>query len=562
MKRSIKRALNRLSLYFGFLLLLPLMSMADNRCGYYPKGDTTSVCPGKRIPVEYTRGKRRQTLVCGNNADTYVRHPQIIEDYEAWATALKVDGPGSKRAFEMRQKQPEIKWKGQVPYSVTEEWEWIDCVYGQNGSECGYHEECQNVQRSSESCDSQGRCKTNYYTERVCENVANSCWYDEVKSASQHCSQEIMTYDAKYERDPKWNPEAKNSDFNDMIPNKYDLLPGEVEAVQVFSNAKGSDIVRPDVKVGDAWNEYKINLSGSAVAARCQANDHLQLNVSIQTEKRIKKQSPNAFRLPVRFDGKNESPFVWSVTQDNAGDSINGKPLKLKLSDASAAMVALMARQSRENEDREVRKVEMSLGSNADKEDMKNSPRASAFFKNTKVRVRLVEDTWYGNSDFSSPIFMNDGDAVKTANYKLSSIQDIKNSEYWEIPLDEASDDSQNIYQRDHWLARMLGGKLKALKPNQRYVLQVSMFQKGVPFYYQGCKDDPSMSRWSCFWGTVDEFSKPLEIPFWTHKDFDERSFLQQINQFTLVDWMHRKSRTHEVSEENAQPAQKQRGAK
>jgi len=540
---------------FSMLVMILAQSIAwagqgSNNCSrFLREGDTTSVCSGRQLPMNKTRGIKNRRLVCPGNADTFIRQPQIIENFEDWAAAIKVDGSRSQAAFEMRRKQPDIAWKGRIPYSTVEMWEWVDCVYGTSASNCGTRRECREVQVSYNDCDSQNRCTTRYKPETQCEQVPNSCWYDEVKTESLHCSQESMTYDARFERDSNWNPKSEN--YNEFIPNKYDLLPGEVESIQVFNNSSAQSVMSPKVEIGDAWNKYSTRLTGSGVGAQCRQNAREHVSVRIFTEGRIKKQSPNAFRLPVRFDGKAIQPLIWSLSTDKEGQEIKTKPVTLRLSDASSAMVALMARQSRENADREVVKDQNGLNTNPDKQTEEQSSKMKGFFKNTEVRIKLVEDKWWGKSKFSRPVTMKDVEAVATANYRMSQSQEIRNSDFWIIPLNDP-DSGVDLYKRDNWLAKLLGGKVKALKPSQRYLLQISMFQAGVPFYFQGCSNDPNMSKFKCFFGMQDHYSKPLEVPFWTDKNYDERSFLQKLNQFTLVDWLHRKYRERTPGEDNA----------
>lgn len=547
------------SAFVWMIVLVPMTSVAQqnsNHCNLsLREGDTRSVCNGRTLPRSKTRGITNRRLVCTSNADTYIRTPQQIPDFEAWAAAIKVEGSRSQSAFAMRNLQPEIKWAGRVPYSTVERWEWEACVFGQAAHPCGTRQECRTVSVPYSECDSQNKCTTRYRQERQCDTIVNSCWYDQTVSEALHCSNESLTFDAKFERDANWNP--SNPDYYEFIPNKYDLLPGEVESVQVFNSSSVATRLSPKVEIGDAWNKYRPKLSGSAIGAQCRQNANEQLSVSIVTERRLKKNSPNAFRLPVRFDGQSVPPLLWSRATDRAGNDVKSSPRELRLSDASSAMVALMARQSRENAERERAKAEQGLGITPDPQAPTQANRVTGFFKDTSVRLRLVEDKWWGKSIFSAPTEMRDAEAVSTANYSFSRDQNIRTSDFWTIPLNDAAS-GVDLYRRSNWFDALLFGRQRALRPNQRYLIQVSMFQKGVPFYYQGCKDDPERSRFKCFFGFGDHYSRPLEIPFWTEANLDERSIIVRLLEFHPIagpiDWAHRRWRSRDANEDNAVP--------
>ena len=439
------------------------IALADaNNCGSYSEGNTQSLCRGKSLPHSKTRGRSTTRLECSGNVDHKVRKAQEIPEYSKWADAIKREGAKSQEAFDLRQKQPEISWNGQVPYSVTEKWTWIECIHGTNGSECGYDKVCNQVPYSYQTCDSQNRCTTQTGTRTECHDVPKSCWYDVTRSATMHCSQEVMTYSAKFLRDPNWNPNSPG--YNEFIPNKYDLLPGEVEDIQVFNGRGSSTTMRPSLVVGDQWNQYNPRLTGSAVGARCEQGASNHLEVAISTERRLRKPSPNAFQLPVDRNGRALSPLVWSTDTNKAGKEVKVRPKTLKLVDSSAALVGLMAKQSRRNAERERLKADLAQESNDDAK--KESAQFDPFYKNTVLKVQLVEDRWFWNGKFSPPVFIQDADAISSAGFALSKIQSIRNSDSWKIPLDDA-DWLGTIYRLKGILPNLIGITEKGLKPSQ-----------------------------------------------------------------------------------------------
>lgn len=515
----------------------------ENRCRYYPEGDTSSLCRGRSIPSSETRGRSRSVLICAGSVYNHQRHPEPVPRYDEWAKLIRLEGSKSEEAHQIRSTEPRIKWSGTIPFSVGESWNWISCDLVTDGYKCGTHQVCRDVAYTYQTCDKDNNCTTHSDTKRVCEDVPNTCYVDVNRTGHHSCSVEKISFEAEMMRDPNWTP--KNRAYSEFIPNKYDLLPGEVELFQINST-NGGGILNPSVQVGDAWNSYRMDLSGSSVGAACAQRSDLTLDVKVNTIGRLTKPSPNAFRRPVRADGTAMPIFRYQPTSNANDEPINGRPILLRLADTSANLVDLMAKQSRDQGRREELKDELGLNGKPSTED---AAKMSSFFKNTQLRVRLFEDKWYGKSSFSPPLFIGDGDAISSAHYSLSEIQVIRNSEYWEIPL--ANDEvGATLYQNTAWLTKMLGVQTKGLKPNQRYRLELSMFQKGVPFYYQLCSEE-NPEKEKCFKSQAEVFSKPIEVNFWTHPDYDERPWYVKLNDFTLADYLHRKLRSRPTDDEN-----------
>lgn len=525
----------------------------DNRCRSYPEGDTRSICPGRSLPASQTRGRTASSLTCSGSVDHFVRKPQEIPDYGRWQALISTEGAKSEAAFRLRQQQSEVKWSGRIPYSTIEEWGWIACELGTSASECGTDRVCKTEPHSYtvNDCDAQNNCTSRTVTESrtVCDDVARTCYYDVRRSASQHCSSEVMTYDARFARDPKWN--VSHPSYSEFIPNKYDLLPGELEMIQTF-NGQGR-MLSPNLKIGDAWNKYSVSsakINGGGSTTDCRPNNKAHVEFEIHTVERLVKPSPNAFQLPVDHAGKSLRPLEWAVDTDS-GEKV--RPIRLKLTDSSAALVKLMAQQSQAVSSREKAKSDLGLGQNSDKMDLVTSKAAEGFYKNTVLRFQLKEDQWYRTTSFTKPRFIRDAEAVTLGNLRLSKIQALRNSDYWDIPLND-SDLGSNIYSYDKWLPKALGVSERGLKPLQRYVLSLSMYQQGVPFYLQICDENQAkLNPQTCAKSESDVYSKPIELPFWTSKA-DARPLLQQLNEFTLVDWLYRKFRNRTPGEEGATP--------
>lgn len=525
---------------------------SGNHCVTRRSGSVPSICAGRVIPASKARNISPQKLMCSSNIDHYIRRPQKY-DLNKWLTLAHNNK--TQEAFEYRQSLPKIQWEGSVPFQTVEVWTWESCDYVTSSFHCGSTTKYRTVDCSYTTplrCDQNGQnCSGGDYVSQTCQESyqdPNSCHADISYSEDWACSSEIMTYSAEYVRPPleQWNP--KTPGYKDPIPNKYDLLPGEVEDVQTANNGGFSTEVSPKVKIGDAWNDYQIisTINGGSTSTQCIQNGSYKAVVKIHTKQRIpSKKTPNAFRLPHDARGtkmnalKSETVTLKSGEEfelERIDDSnyIAGRPSSLLLDDTSTSMISLIAEQSRSNEAREKQKEELGLGSNKSDamDDLKKDP---GFFKNTKVKVELIKDNKYWwNTSSTNGIIVDDIDAVQMDYRAFSNSQEIAFSDLWEIALNDPSVRNNNIY---------MTGKSSERKliPNKKYILKVSMYQKGVKdFYKQDCEEDAK--AWDCKWWSLflhrdedDYFSDPLEIHFKTPEMKDERGLGRKIGD--LFDW-------------------------
>ena len=293
-----------------------LAGQGSNECTTVRNSPVAAICEGMYLPSDKVRNYHANShqLECSSTADHFIRRPQKY-DFAAWNKLRKSGEDGQQKAFKMRQSLPDIAWQGTIPYTTIETWSWEDCVYGSNATECGTHEECSTV--TTTTTDAQGNETTR--EEEVCEEVANSCWYDEVQYASFQCSNEIMRFTASFLRDPSWT--LSSDKYALFIPNKYDLLPGELEDVQVYNTSSRGTRLTPSVQVGDAWNKYDLSqISGSGVGAACRQNSDYKIDVKIGTIDRLTdKPSPNAFKIPTNVKGQEVDSLLWVDKQTKKG---------------------------------------------------------------------------------------------------------------------------------------------------------------------------------------------------------------------------------------------------
>lgn len=522
---------------FSLVLLVGSLAHAyANRCSERFIGQVQGICKDRVIPAAKARNfhSNSHQLVCASGVDHYFRNQQNF-DFEKWNNLLRQDDAAG--AQNMRKTQPDIAWSGTVPYQTVETWTWESCDLVTSGMECGYDTKTRTVTKSRRVCSGSGKnqsCRDESYTDTETYQEPRTCWADVSHSEAWPCSNEKIQFTARFQRPDysQWKPGAP--EYLDAIPNKYDLLPGEVEDVQIFSNTAATTRLNPNVEVGNGWNKYQFSNSGSAMGAVCRQDDHLNLDVKIYTMARnTNKKTPNAFRLPKDITGKAQDPIVWEPKKGADGQLIaEGVPLKLRLADTSSSVISTLAEQSQKTADREATKQKSGQGQTPDK--MSGSDQVKAgFFKNTKVRVQLVKKNKHlWDTTATRGIFLDQGEGIVPTTNVLSDDQEVAFSDIWEINLRKDSSPgaySSSFFSRD-----------RGLRPGQEYYFEVSMYQKGARgLYLQDCDESPSFwackFRWLGLGRTENKiFSEPIQVSFETKKNMvDERGFIYQI-----IDWI------------------------
>jgi len=463
------------------------------------------VCGDRRLPPGRTREIRNLRLECTSAVDHYIRTPVPFDILE-WRRAE------ARRERDVMQEigraQPEIRWNGHLLYQTIERWDWTENVHGKHPS-CGYDTRTWR--------DSEGKEHT---TEEM-----RSCWHDEDRSESRHCSTERMTYEAEFVRPPvsEWNP--RSSGYYDVLPNKYDLLPGEVEDVQVFSNSGQGARVRPVVEIGDAWNKYRAEsvLDGWGAEAPCRFGQRFNLRARVHTLERLHKATPNAFRMPVDRHGRTMEALGWQEGMTTKGDFVRSIPREIRLVDASEVLIAALARQSRKFEKEiEIAKDEAGRGRSTPVEGTRDFEKRAGFWQDTHVRIRLFKiERLARDVRVTRNLYVRGANASSQGSYK--------------IPL-VSGDSAADLYRAsgpvtDSWWSGMRVG----LEPGRPYELYVSMYQKGVPFYAQDCDEPENRNHWNCRLGLRTEnhwFSKELPVPFVTEPMIEQRPAWQRLADF------------------------------
>ncbi len=520
----------------------------------------SGVCGNRVVPLDRARNARGFSLSCSSNSDHHIRgpvsmDPKVREEWEMQEQYSRMLPDPEERiaalwvAHNIAVSQPKIEWKGTIPYQTVENWTWTSCETHQNSSICGSHEDPETCYRTETKQDANG----NTYTESVPYTCyvshANYCDYDQDESASWGCSNEVMDFHAEFAKPgPDWVPPKNDDDlkarkkrqknqetkegrtlehlqYNALIPNKYDLLPGELEDIQVFNSGRFSSTLSPTVEIGDAWNHYSHSVefrNGGGSTASCRYQTRYAINVVIYTKGRDNtRQTPNAFRIPTDEEGKKEDPFTYLHGFVN-DKMVNVRPQKLRLVDASNTVLDVMSKQLRTAALAvEEAKDAAGLGSTGTIDDANMSADSrKSFFKNTRLRIQLIEKNYAFGADLLAR------DKERTPKYYGGGALLTVDGDFWTVPLDQRG--YSHLYKGNGpgFTNKYFNQVDVELKPGTEYLYFVSMYQEGIPFYAQKGQKGQG---WNEFLKGEDAyFSKPLILKFSSPKDFDARSLFDK----------------------------------
>ncbi len=470
------------------------------------------VCRGRALPSDQSKRWNNHILVCVPEVDHYIRTNYPF-NLKAWKNLEWKLGANPDKARLMMQKmrqdeEPLIQWKGRIPYSTIEEWNYQVWVFG-NDFSCPFLIETYT--------DSEGKTQT--------RTTQPPCWHWEIRYVTRHCSNEVMEFDAEFIRPSteEWGPHKEN--YHDIIPNGYDLLPGEIEDIQIFSNSQRSTKLAPEVSIGNAWSKYSINTKLTSHENRewiqCTHDQPTHLSVNIKwIERFTDRTTPNTLRIPTNEDGDELKSLLRLESTDADGKYADGRPYKVKLVDVSSEIIKEMARQSREyTANREVAKQDAGEGHSSDFDDVetfeidakKSKDGKKAFWQDTQIRVRMYES-----------IFLN-RDRRRAKDYFTSAGKALEGKKNYVIDFSKSGTDGFSFYRSRGLLSNesVLNNVPIDLPPNTSFYIYIRMFQPGVPFYRQE----------NSSWVGDNRFSEPLELQFKT-TSVDQRSAIQKVNDF------------------------------
>ncbi len=477
------------------------------------------VCGNRQLPSDKVRKVRNIRLLCAARTSHFIRTPAAWspENWDKWRD-LEVRGTpeAQKKMQAIGQLLPLIEWTGTIPYATTEAWDWVELVLGPDPS-CGY-----TTKTHTRTVQENGKSKQETYT----TEEMNTCLHDEDRSESRFCSEEIMTFESKFERPTLASWSTTSDGYFDVIPNKYDLLPGEVEDIQISNSSSNGTQITPTVDVGDAWNKYSadINLRGYGASAACRYQQTYHLTVNLRTEERLKKRGPNAFRMPVDEFGRETEPLDWNTAEGRDKKWHRTMPIKVKLTDASETVISALSRHTRDFGDTaEAERVEAGGGQSSSKKAHRDSVAKSPFWKDTQVRVVLYKlRPWNRSIRVTERLYVRGADVASAGNY--------------DIPLTGADQEKNMFRSAGPWFPGFWRGIFAGLEPGESYQFRVAMYNKGVPFYAQDCSHPAYRNHWNCRLGLRGEdnwFSKPLDLNFTAEKNIaDQRPAIQRFADF------------------------------
>lgn len=535
---------------YGMLALgstLALQSLAvENRCqnGGSDFSSQPSFnqrpCMGRELPGDKKRLWTSLRLECTASSSQFLRGP-IPFDFKRWSKLedmARAESPGERKdnarreMQKMRQEELLIQWAGSIPYQTLEKWNWVSC-------DLGFHSSCtpKRVQRTREVpvYDKEGK-QTGTRKEDYIEEIPQECYADVNHSESRYCTSETMDYTAAYRRPTlqEWGPQNDKEStpvsdrYYDIIPNKYDLLPGESENVVISNNSGESAGLNPNTSVQDAWNKYSTSEQFVSGRQACIPNNPTKIKVTINTQSRdISKSSPNAFRLP-----KGREALEALKTAGKNG-LVPTRADTLILEDSSFQIFDSMQRQSNQfgamNKGLEDARAKSGDSSNVNTEglakakaDADKAPKESGMFRQTHVRIRLQEDlAWFRNRYPTQNVYMNRlGNAIGGM-FNISVVDEAQDLYVKSGPLGQWT----NFVTKG--LKKVMPGYVSyEMRPGRKYVYKIAMYQEGIPFYKQA-KDASFESH----------FSKDLDINFVPSPEVDLRNLWDRFSMRTADLW-------------------------
>ena len=447
--------------FMGVLtLIFPVVAQPlDDHCYQRaaPINRDSLFCKGVVIPASKSRNFISEELFCGSGSHTYTRKP-VPFDEEVWRDTFNVD---PSAAQSMLRDLPVPQWSGAVLYNSYLYWSWEECQRVTSASECGTEEVCET------------RKKNDKKEERVCRQEAKTCYADVVVRESVVCSHEKLSYDVQF------IPTAVDDEsYQARLANGYDLLPGEHEWVEVNNGVRWSAVLmHPQLLIKEPRNKYQVErLLGNSYDSKslpCQKNRVYHIGFSVLSQGRIRSRSGNGFSLPRSFDDEPIEPLVWQSAKNTAGNRQDkGYPAIIRVQDYSA--VALN---------------EFAL-------DTDN------LFKNLVIRLQLYDQSTFALPFARSTIYIEEQSGVKQTLNAMSEDQNIRRSYMWEMMLEtDTPDPDRNLYRNFipwfvYYPARIFlpADELSyenQLHPETNYQLILTVYQRGLPIYYQSCEDEP-----------------------------------------------------------------------
>lgn len=308
--------------------------------------------------------------------------------------------------------------------------------------------------------------RTDYRTEwRNLPKITGPCtarrgtWrtYPVVLRGSQACDVQKVKVNVKFTHDPQWNP--SHPKYLDLLPNKFDLLPGEKETITVGLGGSASSSITAGARVDNGWNEYAVRVSPHSMA--CELGEK-NFQIEIDTLGRIKRKAPNPFALP-----EDQKAII--------GIDDKGRPKSLKLIDQARGLRLDQSMNSRRFEGAPTTDAEVNNGETIGQSEAGGT---EAFWVSTQFRMTLFKIDGLGRRF-----------PVTLPNKFSTDRTDVFDNEML-ISLGGRGG-MDRLYRPSGPLQFIFGGLYQylgvELSPETDYELEVKAAQREFPFYESTC---------------------------------------------------------------------------
>lgn len=364
------------------------------------------------------------------------------------------------------------------------------------------------------------------------------CVYPVTRQERRACKDVPVRFDIRYVHFPKgrpgvneWKPGYKDPKFpyrnyNNLLPNRFDLLLGEDERVNMTINKDGeSTKVTPALSIQSLWNEYDYSVDPSS-RLTCGAGAQPYIKINIHTIGRIKRKMPNALVVPtVMRNGKPESvAFTYEQEVLKNGKRADGRPATLTLNDNSRGLMLDASLQSRIYGRSEKTGNHLEAGTPTDKV---GTAANGGFWVDTQYRMQLFKkDKWGRDIRITRPTVANqnqvqyNNDAVSIDLLGKNAVKD-----FYKMS-------SSGIFEPI--MGRIYNVFSIALTPGDTYYVKVWMVTRGLPWYDAGCRGSKSDCQGEE--ASTKSYSEPVVIQFKASKEVDHRGLLQKL--FDFQEWL------------------------
>ena len=347
------------------------------------------------------------------------------------------------------------------------------------------------------------------------------CEWFETRRERRRCQDHTVKYNLEYKKDPAWKPgyvDAKNptvASYEDILPNKFDLLPGENERVFVFGNSGVTADVTPQVTFENAWNDYSVTASPQSI--RCQYGMRPEFNIAVNTNGRILRKAPNPLALPRDEQGNLLSPLKFEELANG-----KGKPEAIQLQDVSRATLLAAAQNSR----------------NFTRPEGAGEKDPNAIYKDngTPLKGASASGGYWQESRFRMQLYRHDK-WNRLVRVTLPNTFSSNQSDIFEDTITislKGKDGLERFYRPSGPLDFALGGIYKAfgieLTPGQEYFINLQVVQRGLRFYESGCGNGKAICEGED--ATANSYSEPVIIRFVADPNVDQRSWFKKLKDF------------------------------